>query len=103
MHVLVVGSTRPPMGRGSLVQGRKYQTCYSEFQAQMPVAAAWLEESDIGVERTGLLVLLMMMLLQPVLHLEVHWSVPQSGPTVPHTALLPRARLALGSRERNSH
>ena len=68
----------------------------------MPVAAAWLEESDIGVERTGLLVLSMMMLLQPMLHLEVHLSVPQSRPTVPHTALLPQARLALGSRERNS-
>ena len=66
----------------------------------MPVAAAWLEESDIGVERTGLL-LMLMMLLQPVLHLEVHWSVPQSGPTVPRTALLPHAWLALGSRERN--
>ena len=55
----------------------------------MPVSAAWLEESDIGVERAGLLVLSMMMLLQPMLHLEVLWSVPQSRPTVPRTALLP--------------
>ena len=103
MHVQVVGSTRPPMGRGSLVQGRRYQTCYSEFQAQMPVAAAWLEGSDNGVEHSGLLVVLMM-LLQPMLHLEVHSSVPQSRPTVPRTALLPGVcmMLALGSRGRNS-
>ena len=71
----------------------------------MPAAAAWLEGSDIGVERTGLLVLSMMMVLQPLLHPEVRLSVPQSRPTVPRTALLPGVRmmLVLGSRERNSH
>ena len=89
MLTQVVGSTCPPMGRGSQDQDRRYQTCYVETQAQMPEAAAWLEGLDIGVEHAGLLSSSMKMLLQPFVHQEVPWSVSQAGPMVPRPALLP--------------
>ena len=98
MHAWVVGSTCPPKGQGSQDQDQKYQTCYDESQAQMPAAAAWSEGLDIGVERTGLLLLMMMMRLQPHEHLEVRSSKPQAGLTLgPRPAQMPWAVLGLGS------
>ena len=99
MHAWVVGSTCPPKGQGSQVQDQKFQTCYDESQAQMPAAAACREGLDIGVERTGLLLLMTMMRLQPQLHQVVHLSKPQAGLTLgPRPALMPWAVLCLGSR-----
>ena len=56
-----------------------------------------MEELGIAVERIGLLLLMMMMRLQPHVHLEVRWSVPQAGPMVPRPAQMPWAVLGLGS------
>ena len=105
MHAWVVGSTCPRVDQGSQDQDQRYQTCYDESQAQMPAAAAWLEGLDIGVERTGLLLLMMMMRLQPGLHQEMllaptqqartgqeglrHSGGSQSRPMVPSTAQMP--------------
>ena len=98
MHAWVVGSTCPPKGQGSQVQDQKFQTCYDESQAQMPAAAACWEGLDIGVEQTGLLLLMMMMRLQPQVHQVVHLSKPQAGLTLgPRPALMPWAGLGLGS------
>ena len=99
MHARVVGSTCPPKGQGSQVQDQKSQTCYDESQAQMPAAAACWEGLDIGVERTGLLLLMLSMRLQPQVHQMVQLSKPQAGLTLgPRPALMPWAVLCLGSR-----
>ena len=98
MHARVVGSTCPPKGQGSQVQDQKFHTCYDESQARMPAAAACWEGLDIGVERTGLLLLMLSMRLQPQVHQMVQLSKAQAGLTLgPRPALMPWAVLGLGS------
>ena len=99
MRAWVVGSTCPPKGQGSQVQDQKSQTCYDESQAQMPAAAACWEGLDIGVERTGLLLLMLSMRLQPQVHQMVQFGKPQAGQTLgPRPAQMPWAVVCLGSR-----
>ena len=65
----------------------------------MPAAAACREGLDIGVERTGLLLLMLSMRLQPQVHQMVQFGKPQAGLTLgPRPAQMPWAVLCLGSR-----
>ena len=86
---MVVGSTLPPEVQGNQGQDQRYRMC-DQYWAQTV-------ELGIAVERTGLLLLSMMMLLQPLVHLVVRSSKSQAGLTLgPRPALMPWAEIGLG-------